>query len=211
MVMGCDRPRTVIDAGSPDRDVEGSASDANHDVELVHDTGDAGDAGEEDPLECGYPSDGYGFIEGRVLEPFLLRNCDGEEIHLSRLWCGQQATIVHLSVAWCSTCEPDSDRLNSEVMQALDGEAIQLVEVLVESMPGVVPTEADCSQWQSSFEPPLTTYVPPNQNMHPALDLLIGADALPLTVVVDSLGIIRVWSAPSIPSNLVERLVEILD
>lgn len=205
---GCEHPVTPVDGAILDADlwIDSVDADLGRDSDL-----DAHDTWVGDPLECGYPTAGYGYIEGRVLEPFLLRDCDGQEVHLSRRWCGQEATIIHLSVAWCGTCEADTARLNSEVMEALEGEAVQLVEVLVERAPGVVATEGDCSYWQSSFDPPVTTYIPPSQSLGPALDLLTDADALPLTVVVDDLGIIRVWSGATIPSNLVDRVVEILE
>jgi hypothetical protein len=150
------------------------------------------DGGDALPIECGYPGSGYGLEVDDVLAPFALRTCEGEETNLPRLWCGQRVTVVHVSTAWCAVCEEATEALVSMVMEPLAGEPVALVEILAEGGHGEPASLEGCRWWSSLIDPPLPTYVPPDETLEGPLAELVASAAPPITLVIDRLGEIRV-------------------
>lgn len=219
------RPEGETDAGDGDADGDGGSSDADErDAEAGSDGDVAGDAETDTdraidadtdsdpdeepdlPIECGYPTEGYRFREGRVMPPFWLWTCDGEETNLPRLWCGHEATIVHFSVAWCGSCMSTIHQLQTEVMPELEGETVALVEVLLEDEPGEVAGTELCGWWRDYYEPPVETHIPPDGRITGPLLELSMQEAMPVTLVLDDEGVIRIWSPIIVPFDLVEQI-----
>jgi hypothetical protein len=181
-----------------------ASSDADADGEGEADL-DA-DRAEPEPLECGYPDTGYGYRPGRALDPFSLETCEGQETNLPRLWCGNEVTIVHLSVAWCGTCLSSTHRLLRDVMAELEGEPVALVEILLEDQPGEVAGAEACFWWQDYFSTTLTTFIPPEGVLDGPLLWLASEDVIPLTMVLDATGEIVIWSGLSLPDDLLDQV-----
>lgn len=197
---GTDRQLPPDDA-EPDSDRDGGEPD------------DGGsDSGPEDLLECGYPASGYGIWSGRNLEPFALWTCGEERTTLPRLWCDRGATIVHLNVAWCGICLASTHRILADVMPRLEGRDVALVEIVVEgTVPGVAADAEICAWWEDYFEDRIEAHVPVDGSTSGALWRLAASDTLPLTLVLDRHGTIRVWSGLVLPEDLAEQILGILD
>lgn len=209
---GCDGPappaapdggRDAAADGAPDGADGGSDADSDEAPEL---------------LECDYPERPYGLATGDVLEPFWLWTCEGELSSLPREWCGQRATVVHLSTTWCSVCEEATRRLVAEVIAPFAGEPVALVEILVEEGAGDPGSLEGCRGWSRRFAPPLEVHVPPEATLEGPLGRLADSGAPPLAILLDGDGRIQDWSrlfAPDLMDDeharLREAIQQILD
>jgi hypothetical protein len=184
-IAACDDSMTTPPA---DAGLDGSDGDAEVEPEL---------------LECDYPDDGYGFIPERVLAPFFLETCEEELTSLPRLWCGQSATIVHLSATWCYLCQTSTALILRDVMAHLEGEDVALVEVLIEGAEhGVVATPSDCSAWSAHLAEDLITYIPHDGELTGPLGEFAHELAPPSTLLLDRHGVIRFRSQLVLPDRI---------
>ncbi len=196
----------VVDAdreSEPDSDLE---EDADEEVDAEVDE----DEEPELPLECGYPESGYGRILGRPLMPFRLWTCEGEETNLPRLWCGNSATIVHLVVAWCGSCYSNTHDLMTQVLPDLEGEGVGMIEIVLEDDPDEVADLELCGWWRDYLDPPITTHVPADGVLVDPLHEFLHTEAMPLTIVLDAEGVIRIWQPAFIPWDMADQIREIL-
>ena len=234
VAASCDSGEPAEDAGIPldgdaweqDADADSATGDADspQDSDVTRDSGLDGDGeleadvdadvDEEEepglPLECGYPESGYGRILGRPLMPFSLWTCDGEETNLPRLWCGNSATIVHFVTAWCGTCYTNTHDLATYVMPELEGEDVGWVEIVLEDDPGEIADLELCGWWRDYFEPPITTHVPVDGVLVDPLREFLRTESMPLTLVLDSEGEIRIWQPVFIPWDLAAQIREFI-
>ena len=187
------------------------ARDASQSEDAAEDAvGDEADEGTADSgLACGYPGAGYGLGEGSALEPFELWTCGEDLRSLPELWCGNRATVLHFSVGWCFSCTEST----YEVMRALgtlDEQDVALVEVLAEDSAHETATAEVCRSWELHFDQPVDVYIPPEGTIRGPLLRVLTAASLPLTVVLDRHGIVRLWSPAAVPADLADRIREIV-
>jgi thiol-disulfide isomerase/thioredoxin len=192
-----------LDAGSDGPETE---TDADRDAP----DGDGERDADEDPPACGYPGSGYGLVEGTVLAPFDLWDCEGQRTSLPELWCGSRVTIIHFSTGWCTFCEQAAESLVDIVLEPLAGEPVAAFEVFFENDPGEVATTADCGEWQARLAGALPTYVPPDARLAGALADLTEAVTPPVAIVLDATGEIRMWDRIGAPQFIEENMQELL-
>jgi hypothetical protein len=198
-----DNPDADADTGAGDADAADARGDADDDPRS--------DADDEVPVECGYPTEGWGVHPGDVLAHFDLETCAGESTTFSALWCGHDLTVVHVSTAWCPLCVDATAILLRDVMSQLGGENVALVELLVEGHEHeTVATTADCREWSGAFSPDAPTYVPPGGVVEGALRDVFRAMPAPSTFLVDPQGVIRFRTTIALPDRVEEQTAQLL-
>lgn len=146
--------------------------------------------------------------EGDPYPAVRVQDCDGNEVEL-RSWLGaHDASYVTFGAQWCTACQEEAPVINRELVDGLAsrGEAVGVVQILVENQPDEPPPASLCAAWQGDLGARYTVLVDTRQeHLEPLFGGAVGT--LPLHLVVTRDGVIRYRKLGAIPTD-VKALVE---
>jgi len=156
-------------------------------------TGDDGDAivGEGDP----YPA-------------VKVSDCDGNEVDLRSFIAAHDASYVTFGAGWCVACQEEAPVINRELVDGLAerGDAVGVVQILIENQPDEAPPQSLCADWRDDLEARYTVLVDTRQeNLAPFFGGAVGT--LPLHLIVTRDGVVRLKKLGAIPTDI-KALVE---
>ena len=151
----------------------------------------------EDP-DCAYPGGPYGFSEGDVIDNFVVKGCDGQDVEFAeflnrRADTGElnRGVILALGAGWCVPCQEEAMHF-AEIAAEHRDEGIEFIHLLHQDFQAPNPPNADtCSVW---YEDLAQQQYPILYDPTDSVDELIkppGDDSLPWVLAVDANGHIR--------------------
>lgn len=146
--------------------------------------------------------------EGDPYPAVRVQDCDGNEVDLRAWLATHQASYVTFGAQWCTACQEEAPIINRELVDGLAsrGDAVGVVQILVENLPDEPPPASLCAAWRDDLEARFAVLVDTRQeHLEPLFGGTIGT--LPLHLVVTGDGIVRYRKLGAIPTD-VKALVE---
>lgn len=152
---------------------------------------------------------GSGLIgEGDPYPAVRVQDCDGNEVDLRAWLANHQASYVTFGAQWCTACQEEAPIINRELVDGLAsrGDAVGVVQILVENLPDEPPPASLCAAWRDDLEARYAVLVDTRQeHLEPLFGGTVGT--LPLHLVVTGDGVVRYRKLGAIPTD-VKALVE---
>jgi len=161
---------------------------------------DSGD--DKEPVDDGVVGEGEAYPAVKV------RACDGSEIDMRALLAQHDASYVTFGAQWCVACQEEAPVINRELVDGLAsrGDAVGVLQILIENQPDEPPPQALCAAWRDDLSARYVVLVDTAQeNLAPFFGSAVGT--LPLHLVVTRDGIVRYKKLGAIPTDI-KALVE---
>jgi|GEM_PF-1245112 len=137
-----------------------------------------------------------------------VQDCAGNEVNL-RAWLGQHdASFVTFGAQWCVACQEEAPVINRELVDGLAsrGDAVGVLQLLVENQPDEPPPQSLCAAWRDDLQARYVVMVDTRQeHLAPLFGSAVGT--LPLHLVVTRDGVVRYKKLGALPTD-VKALVE---
>ncbi len=141
--------------------------------------------------------------EGDLWPALKVRDCAGGEVDMRALLADHDATFVTFGAQWCAACQKEAPDINTKLVDGFEGEAVGVVQLLIEGQPGVAPAQSLCEAWRDELDARFTVLVDVDQT-HLA-DFFGGAVAtLPLHYVVTRDGTVRYRKLGELPADIAD-------
>jgi len=132
-----------------------------------------------------------------------VRDCDGNEVGLRAWLAGHDASYVTFAAQWCVACQEEAPIINRELVDGLAsrGDAVGVVQVLIENQPDEAPPQSLCAAWRDDLDARFAVLVDTRQeHLAPLFGTAVGT--LPLHLVVTGDGVVRYKKLGAIPTDI---------
>jgi peroxiredoxin len=168
---------------------------------IAADPGAASDASEPD-LPLGAAGAGL----GERLQDFEVPDCDGEMISFSSVLSGAEAVLVNFGAGWCTECIAEAPVLETEIHAIYEPRGLRVMQVLLQDANIAPITRLECRRWRDRFSLSFPVLADTLQET----GAIVGDEGVPLNLLVDDEGVIRMRVHGALPEDLGEQIETLL-
>lgn len=152
--------------------------------------------------------DGGGFPgEGDPYPPAALTTCEGSAERIGDVIAAHDVTYITYAATWCTACQHEAPRLNTELLDRFAGQSVAVVQILIEDQPGEAPPVSLCAAWRDQLRARYLVLVDPAQVTLPQ-HFGTAIQTLPLHFIVTRDGTIRYRKLGELPADIGDRVAD---
>ncbi len=158
------------------------------------------------PADWTYPLGPYGKKVGERFADFELNDCDGKSVRFGDILGDASVVLFNVGAGWCKPCLDEAEILESQVYRPHCASGLRVVQVLKSDDDDGPATTTFCSKWRDRWGMTFPVLIDPLFETSRYVD----ASGFPLNMLVDHTGVIRYVHTGDVPSDLNQRIGELL-
>ena len=143
---------------------------------------------------------------GDVLADFEIPDCDGAGVSLSSVLAGAEAVLINFGAGWCTECIAEAPMLEAEIHGTYGPRGLRVVQVLLQDANLAPITRLECRRWRERFSLTFPVLADTPQDTAD----IVGDAGVPLNLLVDKGGVIRMRVHGELPGDLRDRIEALL-